>query len=340
VNGNFSISIISWGTAFEKISTRNDYESPAFKRFREYTKIISQRRAADRKAIDPSYDPSFDPVGETVTTGGYASGYGMGSSEVLVPAFLAAYTHRDPAKISMTTFPGILQMMPNWRITFEGLTKYDAVKRIFNSVSLSHQYRSTYTIGSFATDMSFSPDEDGISRIRDLQSNFVPKYEINTVTITEQFSPLINIDLGWKNSLTTRFEYRKSRTVTLNMTSDQIADVRNNEITVGMGYRFDDVHIIINTGGTQKDLKSDLNLRLDFSLRDNKTLARKLAENVNQPVAGQKVLTIGATADYQMSDRFSIQLYADHTINSPFVSTTYPTWDTNFGFSLKFTLAK
>ena len=340
VNGNFSISVISWGTAFEKISTKNDYESPAFKRFRAYTTIISKRRAAERKAVDPSYDPTFDPVNATIMTGDYASGYGMGSSEVLVPAFLAAYTHRNPDKISLSTFPGMLQMMPNWRITFEGLTKYDAVKRIFNSVSLSHQYRSTYTIGSFATDMSYSPDLDGISRIRDLQSNFVPKYEINTVTITEQFSPLINIDLGWKNSLTTRIEYRKSRTVTLNMTSDQVADVRNNEITVGMGYRFDDVHIIINTGGTQKDLKSDLNLRLDFSLRDNKTLARKLAENVNQPVAGQKVLTIGGTADYQMSDRFSIQLYADHTINNPFVSTTYPTWDTNFGFSLKFTLAK
>lgn len=340
VGGNYSITVISWGTAFEKISTKDNYESPAFRRFRDYTRIISERRAAERKRIDPGYDPTFDPVNETVLNNGYASGYGMNSVDVLVPAFLAAYTRRDPNKISMNPFPGILQMMPNWRVTFEGLTKYDAVKRIFNSVSLSHQYRSTYTIGSFVTDMSYSPDEDGISRIRDLQSNFVPKFEINSVTITEQFSPLINIDLGWKNSLTTRFEYRKSRTVTLNMTSDQIADVRNNEITVGMGYRFDDVHIIVNTGGTQKDLKSDLNLRLDFSLRDNKTLARKLAENVNQPVAGQKVMTIGATADYQMSDRFSIQLYADHTVNNPFVSTTYPTWDTNFGFSLKFTLAK
>jgi cell surface protein SprA len=340
VSGTFSISVISWGTAFEKISSKNDYESPAFKRFRQYTTIISKRRAAERKAVDGSYDPNFDPVNATVVSGDYASGYSMSSVEVLVPAFVAAYTRRDPNKISLNPFPGILQMMPNWRITFEGLTKYDAIKSIFNSVSLSHQYKSTYTIGSFATDMDYSPDEDGISRIRDLESNFVPKYEINTVTINEQFSPLINIDLGWKNSLTTRIEYRKSRTVTLNMTSDQIADVRNNEITVGMGYRFDDVHIIINSGGTQKSLKSDLNLRLDFSLRDNKTLARKLAEDVNQPVAGQKVMTIGATADYQLSDRFSIQLYGDHTINSPFVSTTYPTWDTNFGFSLKFTLAK
>ena len=340
VSGTFSMSVISWGTAFEKISTDNDYVSPTFEKFKEYTKIISQRRAAARKAIDNSYDPTFDPMEETTMKGDYASGYGISSVEVLVPAFIAAYTKRNPNKITMDPFPGILQMMPNWRINFEGLTKYEAIRSIFNSVSLSHQYRSTYTIGSFNTNMNYDPDEDGISRIRDLQSNFVPQYEINTVTINEQFSPLINIDLGWKNSLTTRFEYRKSRTVTLNMTSDQIADVRNNEVTVGVGYRFDNVKVIIRTGGTQKSLDSDLNLRFDLSLRDNKTIARKLSENVNQPVAGQKVFTVGATADYSLSDRFSLQIYADHAVNNPFVETTYPTWDTNFGFSLKFTLAK
>jgi cell surface protein SprA len=340
VSGTFSISVISWGTAFEKISADNEYVSRTFEKFKENTVIISQRRASERKAVDNSYDPTFDPQEETVVKGDYASGYGVSSSEVLVPAFLAAYTKRDARKISMNPFPGILQMMPNWRINFEGLTKYEAIRSVFNSVSISHQYRSTYTIGSFRTNMDYDPDEDGISRIRDLQSNFVPMYEINTVTINEQFSPLINIDLGWKNSLTTRFEYRKSRTVTLNMTSNQIADVRNNEITVGIGYRFDDVHMIIRTGGTQKSLESDLNLRFDLSLRDNKTIARKLSEDVNQPVAGQKVFTAGATADYALSDRFSLQIYADHAINNPFVETTYPTWDTNFGFSLKFTLAK
>lgn len=340
ITGTFSISVISWGTAFEKISSDHDYVSPTYEKFREYTKVISQRRAAIRKTEDPTYDPAFDPVNDVPVVGDYASGYGMTSSEVLVPAFIAAYTRRNPEKISLDPFPGILKMMPNWRINFEGLTKFDAIRSVFNSVSLSHQYRSTYTIGSFRTNMTYDPDDDAISRIRDLESNFIPEYDLNTVTINEQFSPLINIDLGWKNSLTTRIEYRKSRTVTLNMTSNQIADVRNNEITVGMGYRFDDVHVIIRTGGTQKSLESDLNLRLDFSLRDNKTIARKLTEEVNQPVAGQKTLTIGATADYSLSDRFSLQLYGDHAINNPFVETTYPTWDTNFGFSLRFTLAK
>jgi len=109
---------------------------------------------------------------------------------------------------------------------------------------------------------------------------------------------------------------------------------------VGAGYRFDDVQITVRTGGVQKSLKSDLNIKLDLSMRDNKTVARKLIEDVNQPVAGIKVFTVGATADYVLSDRFNLQIFADHTMNNPFVANTFPTSNTNFGFSLKFTLAQ
>ena len=109
---------------------------------------------------------------------------------------------------------------------------------------------------------------------------------------------------------------------------------------IGAGYRFDDVQIILRTGGGQKTLKSDLNIRFDFSVRDNKTIARKLVENVNQPVVGQKVFEIGASADYILSDRFNLQVFANHTMNDPFVASTFPTSNTNFGFSLKFTLVQ
>lgn len=338
--GNFTISVVSWGTAFEKIPKSGEYVSQTFEQFRANTVIISQRRGAERSQADNSYDPGFDPVTGEQVTGPYASGYGLTSSEVLVPAFLAAYTKRDADKISLSPFPSALRMMPNWRINFEGLTKFEAVRKIFNSVSLSHQYRSTYTVGSFNTSLYYDPDASGISRIRDLKSNFIPLYEINTVTINEQFSPFINIDLGWKNSLTTRIEYRKSRTVTLNLTSNQVADIRNEEITIGAGYRFDDVNIILRSRTGQRALESDLNLKLDLSIRDNKTLARKLIEQVNQPVAGQRVFTIGATADYVLSDRFNLQIYADHSMNDPFVANTFLTSNTNFGFSLRFTLVQ
>jgi len=340
ITGNFSISVISWGTAFEKISKKNDYVSPTFEKFKENLIIVSSRRAAEREKTDPNYDPDIDPATGNKLEGPYKSGYGKTSREVMVPAFLAAYTKSDPDKVTLETFPSALRMMPNWRFTFDGLSRFPFIQKTFRSVNISHQYRSTYQIGAYTTNLNYLTDINGLNSIRDLQNNFIQQYEINVVTINEQFSPLINIDMNWKNSLTTRFEWRKSRTVSLNLTSNQIADARVDELIIGAGYRFDQVQIILKTGGGQKALKSDLNLRFDLSIRDNKTLARKLIEDVNQPVVGQKVFKAGITADYVLSDRFNLQLFADHNINNPFVANTFPTSNTNFGFSLRFTLVQ
>lgn len=340
VTGNFTISIISWGTSFEKIDEKKDYISPTFEAFKNNTVVISERRAGERMSVDPGYNPDIDPVTGLPIDGPYKNGYGPTSRDVLIPAFFAAYTKGDAHKVTLDPFPSAMHMMPNWRINFDGLSRFAFVQTVFRSINLSHQYRSTYSIGSYTTNLNFSTDEYGLSYMRDLQQNFLPQYEINVVSINEQFSPLINIDLNWKSSLTTRLEYRKSRIVSLNLTSNQVADARNNEIVVGVGYRFDNVQIAIKTGGAQRTLKSDLNIRLDVSMRDNKTLARKLIENVNQPVVGSKVFTIGTAADYILSDRFNLQIFADHTLNNPFVANTFPTSNTNFGFSLKFTLVQ
>lgn len=340
VSGNFSITILSWGTAFEKISEDNAYVSETFEKFKDNTIIISRRKAEERQALDPAYEPDIDPETGNPIEGPYKNGYGISSGEVLIPSFFAAYSRTDPEKVSLDMFPGILSMMPNWRINFDGLSKFDLVQRVFRSVNIAHQYRSTYTIGSYTTNLYYDEGEDGISRIRDLNMNFIPQYELNVVTINEQFSPLLNIDLNWKNSLTTRIEWKKSRTVSLNLANNQVADVRNNEFIIGAGYRFDDVKIELRSGGRQRSLSSDLNVRLDFSIRDNKTISRKLIEDVNQPVAGQRIFSIRTTADYVLSDRFNLQLFFDHNLNEPFVATTYTTSNTNFGFSLKFTLVQ
>jgi len=338
ITGNFSITIISWGTAFEKIDEKDAYKSKAFEDFKANTVIISRRRAEERMGVDPFYNPDIDPATGDPITGPYKNGYALGSREVLIPAFIAAYSKTDPEKVSLEMFPTLLNMMPNWRINFDGLSRFELVQKVFRSVNIAHQYRSTYTIGAYTTNLYYNEEDDGISRIRDLDLNFIPQYELNVVTINEQFSPMINVDLNWKNSLTTRFEWKKSRTVSLNLANNQVADVRNNELIIGAGYRFDDVQIIINTGGSQRALRSDLNIRLDFSVRDNKTLSRKLIEDVNQAVAGQTIFSIRSTADYVLSDRFNLQLFFDHSLNDPFVATTYKTSNTNFGFSLKFTL--
>ena len=338
LTGSYSISIISWGTSFEKISKDNDYVSKTFEKFKQNREIISNRRAQERQKVDPTYNPNIDADGNPITDS-YKNGYGETSRDVLVPAFLAAYTKRDPSKVTLETFPSALRMMPNWMIRFDGLSRFEFVQRAFRSINITHQYRSTYQVASFATNLNYQTNESGIGAIRDLQNNFLPMYELNVVSINEQFNPLINIDMNWKNSLSTRFEWRKSRTVSLNLASNQIADARVNELTIEAGYRFNQVQIVVKTiGGGQRALKSDLNMRMGFSVRDNKTITRKLVEDVNQPMIGQKIFTISSTADYMISNRFNIQIFADHSMTNPFVATTFPTSITNFGFSLKFTL--
>ncbi len=339
ITGNFSMTYFTGFTAFEKISSSDNYRSENFERFKRYTFIISERLAKERQKQDPTYDPEIDPETGLPITTGYKNGYGLTSQEVLIPAFLAAYSKRDPDKISLETFPSILNILPNWRIIYEGLTNIDFIERVLNRVTISHAYRSSFDIGSYTTNLYYQ-EENGINYIRDIQYNYLPRFEVINASINEQFSPLLNVDLTWINDMTTRFEMKKSRTLGLSLANNQLTEVNSQEYVVGAGYRFNDVQITLRTRGQQRDLRSDLNLRADFSIRDNKTIIRKLVEDVDQPTAGQRILTIKVTADYVLSDRFNLRLFFDRVVNDPFVALTFPTANTNFGFSIRFTLSQ
>ena len=66
---------------------------------------------------------------------------------------------------------------------------------------------------------------DGFSYIRDEKGNFIPKYQINGVSISEQFAPLIMANIVWNNSLSTRFEYKKSRIINLSSTTTSLSKI-------------------------------------------------------------------------------------------------------------------
>ena len=230
--------------------------------------------------------------------------------------------------------------MPNWRITYDGLSKLNFVQKYLRSITINHAYRSSFNIGSYSTNLFYLAGDDGLNYIRDVQNNFIARNEVATATINEQFSPLINVDFSFRNSFTTRLELKKNRTLALSLSNNQITEVKSDEFTVGLGYRFDEVQLIIRLGGSERELKSDLNLRADLSIRDNKTIIRKLIEDVDQPTAGQRIVSIKTTADYVLSDRFNLRLFFDRVVNNPFVASSYPTANTNFGFSIRFTLTQ
>lgn len=328
--GSFSMSTISWKSAFEPFKKNGEYSSEVFKQFSENRLIIAQRLASQR----PDYNPN------DLDDDGFPKGYGKTSQDVLITAFFATYTGKSPEKVTLTTFPSIFSSLPNWRITYDGLGKIDKLKKYFRTVNINHVYRSTYNIGNYQSRLSNEYYEvDGFNIIRDELDNFYSKYQINGISISEQFSPLISIDVTMTNSFIAKIEVKKTRNLSMSFTNNQLSEMKNDEYIIGTGYRFKDVEITITSGGKPRNFKSDLNVRFDFSVRNTLTVIRKLEEGFNQPTAGQVTYSIKTSADYILSNRFNLRLFYDQTINKPTLNLTFPTSNTNFGISLRFTLA-
>ncbi|MHC1708400.1 MAG: cell surface protein SprA [Bacteroidales bacterium] len=325
--GNFSISFLSWNTAFFQDNKEN--QSQVFERLKEYRYDIAMRLAQQ--------NPNWN--GDITDSTQFPKGYGPTSQEVLMPAFLAAYRGQKPDKIGLSTFPAI--PLPNWRITFNGLTRIDFIKKYIKTLNISHAYRSTYNIGGFTSNLLYAETDGFSSKFNDV-NNYISEFNIQQVSIAEQFSPLLDIEMTWVNSLMTKIEIKKTRNLSLSFVNNQLTEVTSNEFVVGLGYRFKDVQFTVKPvgGGKKTKLKSDLNVKVDFSIKNNKTVLRRIDEDVDQISAGQKVLSINTSAEYMINQRFNVRFFFDKVINNPFISSQFPNSTTNGGISLRFTLAQ
>ena len=340
--GSYSISFLSIGSAFEKPTSANNFASKAFEDFKKNRSHISTRLGKEYG----SYLNGRVPGGYTNTPNEdkNSDGFGLTSQNVLIPAFMAAYGNKSTDKVSLEKFPAFKEMMPNWRATYDGLSKIPILAKYVKTINLSHLYRSTYSVGSYIASPDsihiYSLDEE-LSTIRDIQNNWLPGVDIQGVSITEQFGPLVGIDIGFKNSLSTKFEYKKSRNIALSMANNQIIETLNNELVIGAGYKISDLSLIIKSAVGQKGYKTNMNFRADLSIRDNKTIIRPLAEDqIVQASQGQKIVSLKLSADYVLSDSFNIRMFFDRIVNTPLVSSSYPTANTNIGISVRFTLTK
>ncbi len=328
--GNFSMSFLAYSTSFKNGDLN-------FQTFLDARRIISIRTAAQ----NPNWNHTVAPSGS-----GFADGYNQTSQDVLIPAFIAAYSGKNPDKANIGdagTFPAI--PMPNWRITYDGLSKMEIVKKYFKSVTFSSAYRSTYGVSGYTTNLLFyDPSNDGYTAVKEAVSsiadnpNFLSKYLINTVTISENWSPLIKAEVTLKNSLLINFEFKKDRNLSLGITSNTITEVAGREIIVGTGYRIKDISLGKKLKIKGKPIKSDLNLKVDLSFRKNQTDIRRIVEEVSQTTGGTNIISIKTSADYVINERISCRLFYDRIINTPVISNSFPTTNTNAGLSLRLTL--
>lgn len=332
-------------TALRKSSADNGYASSTFDKFLENIPVIAERIQSKYNGVKyptTGFMQNHSLAGKAFDASN--GGVNTSSSDVLIPAFIAAYTGQSPDKVTLDPFPGLGAMLPNWRITYDGLGKIEWFRKYFRSLTLTHAYQCTYSVGSFTSytdwisvdgEMGFSQDE--------LTRNPYPSspYNISSVAITEKFAPLIGLAATMYNNITLNAEYRDSRTLTLNSAAGQLVEASSKSFVIGGSYKIANFNSILKIGGQQQGVNHDMTINADFTLSNNSALIRKIESNTAQATSGTRTLSINVTADYVLSKRLTVGAYFDHQINTPLVSSTaYPTTNTNFGISINLSLTR
>lgn len=332
-NGNFTMSYFMAGTAFVHSDSTT---SKLFQNLMDYRKIIAERIARNNPQwIEQVNEYIYDSIAGDY----FPRGYSSSSMDVLFYSFVAAYTGKDPNTITLNPFPRI--PLPNWTLTFNGLTNIPAVGKIFKTFNISHSYKSNYAINSWASNVYY--DENNTVQTYENSDIIIPRYDISQIVLNEQFTPLIGIDVGLQNSMTFNLQFKKSRTLTLSFSNNQLTEVNGQEIVVGGGYRIKNLSFNITPiggGGKAQTIKNDLVLKLDIGLKKDITILRRIDENNNQVSAGQHKINFYLTADYNFSQRLSAQAFFKYDLTIPEVANTFKNSTTYGGVTIRFSLAQ
>ncbi|WP_299255761.1 cell surface protein SprA [uncultured Cytophaga sp.] len=325
VSGNFSISTITILTAFDKhVSGSSDPNSSRnYQRFTEYRNIMDNRLGGTAKENAPN------------------------SQSVLLPAFLAAYTGGDPNKVNISGIPKI--PLPGWQIDYTGLAKIKALAKRFQSITLSHKYSSQYLIGTYNSQNIYNSnyitptsnfyDTGRVPDSTNASGQLVPIYVITGVQITESFAPFVGFNVRTKNKVSYRLTYSRSRTLNMSVTNAQLTESYNNAWQVGIGFARSNIAIPkFLTGGNKVNLKNEVNIQVNFTINDMITYQRKFDEDATV-TAGNTNVQFKPTVSYNVSQRVTMMLYFERTINSPKISSSYRRATTAIGLQIRFTLS-
>ena len=333
--GNFSISTVLIKTAF---SRSDEKQSEAFDEFRANRLKVAERLAREFYGTD-----AYDRDPET----GFPLGFGKNNQKVLLPAFLAAYTGQDANKVKTSAFRDV--PIPNWDLKYTGFMKFNWFKKRFKRFSVTHGYRSAYTINQFSTNLNLNLDPaDNEQPIPgtpyssqpldalDQSGNFKNERLFSNINLTEMFSPLLRLDLEMKNSVKVLAEIKKDRLLSLSFDNNLMTEVLGNEYVLGLGYRIKDLNIRSKLAGPQKRIVSDLNMKADISVRDNKTIIRYLDLENNQITSGQTIWGLKYSADYAFSKNLTGIFYFDYTFSDYAISTAFPQTTIRSGITLRY----
>ena len=361
-SGAFQMTTISLGSAFEGMGNANSgYRSKTFEKF-------VNSLAGFRDRVEAQYAGTVYPTGSALAGGKFDASrtpVNQYSSDVMIPAFLKAYTSMGGNSLSV--FPALSRMLPNWTIRYSGLGRLPWFNEHFKSVNINHSYKSVFAVGSYNSYSTFQEYMNGLGFVSDATTgNPSPSsmFNISQVSINESFSPLLGMDVTFNNNMTVKAEYRQTRVLNLSMTSVQLNEALSKDWVIGMGYRINNFDVFgwgakasrskskggnknaanknaSTTKTVQNGTNHDLNLRLDFSFRKQAAIVRDIASMVSSASSGNNALKLSFSADYTFSTLLTMSFYYDRQTNTPLLSSSsYPTTTQDFGLSIKFSLTR
>lgn len=328
--GYEQISTILIKTSFSSSDVNG---SEAFDQMRENRLIIANRLAEQRYGTTnfPRYEAGTSDF--ATANAGYPVGYGKNSQAVLLPSFLAAYSGKDASDVNTSAFRDT--PLPNWVVKYTGLMRYKFFKDRFKRFSLQHAYKADYIISAYRSNFEYDQEPNG--QDNGGVGNFYNKHIISNVNLTENFNPLIRVDFETKTSFKVLAEVKKDRTLNMSFDNNLLTEVKGNEYTLGLGYRIKDVTITSSLADNPTNtIKSDINIKVDFTLRKNETIVRYLDYDNNQLGGGQDIWTAKLTADYAFSKNLTAIFYYDHSFSKAVISTAYPLTNIRSGFTLRY----
>ena len=361
-SGAFQMTTISLGSAFEGMGNANSgYRSKTFEKF-------VNSLAGFRDRVEAQYAGTVYPAGSALAGGKFDASrtpVNQYSSDVMIPAFLKAYTSMGGNSLSV--FPALSRMLPNWTIRYSGLGRLPWFNEHFKSININHSYKSVFAVGSYNSYSTFQEYMNGLGFVSDATTgNPSPSsmFNISQVSINESFSPLLGMDVTFNNNMTVKAEYRQTRVLNLSTTSVQLNEALSKDWVIGMGYRINNFDVFgwgakasrskskggnknaanknaATTKTVQNGTNHDLNLRLDFSFRKQAAIVRDLASMVSSASSGNNALKLSFSADYTFSKLLTMSFYYDRQTNTPLLSSSsYPTTTQDFGLSIKFSLTR
>lgn len=304
-SGNFSISSNMLGSTLENMDA-------LFSQFKRNRSVIAKRLASK--------------------TGQSIKGFGESSQQVIIPAFIAAYTGKEASNVSLSAFRNI--PIPGWDISFKGLMKLGWFKENFRNFSLSHRYQSLYSIAGYNSNLEY--DSKNPYSKTNISGGYIPETNYNNINLIEEYSPLIRVSMKMKNFVSLSGRINKDRALMLSLANNTITQETGVEYVLGIGYRFPDLAMKFRAIGRLVKLKGDLNIKANLKIRDNRTVVRAIEEANDQVTGGQRLFSLDILADYAVSKNFVASLYFKQTASKYAISTTFPRQTISSGLKLRY----